>query len=550
MQAGGRQVARNTRMRVSWLGQTNRLFMPPTTDISTTSISTTDTWVKLQVLAADAKSINIKEQLNIPGRLDRFSVDLGHLYVDLSKHAITEEILQLLLNLAEESQVIDHAREMISGDPINVSENRPALHTGLRHPAPHLPEVFTKHVKEEWTKLESLSNRVRNGTWTGVTGKPITDVINIGIGGSDLGPKMVVQALREFHTGPKVHFISNVDGAEILSLLKTLNAASTLIVVSSKTFTTAETLINAKTALTWLETELNLDKSQSRAQCIAITSNYRKAQAFGIANQQILTFPDSTGGRYSVWSSIGFPVCIALGFEHFKSFLAGGAQIDQHFLNSPPEKNAPLLMGLIGIWYNNFLGAQTHAVIPYCERLGLFVDHLQQLDMESNGKLSTLAGKSVGLETGPIVWGQTGTNGQHAFFQLLHQGTKRVPIDFIGTIHDELSNPAHHRVLLANMIAQSEALMTGQVNADLHQQCPGNRPSSTLLLDKLDPETLGMLLALYEQKVFVQGAVWSINSFDQGGVEFGKQLTDKILGGSRDHDPSTSELLKKTGLAD
>ena len=524
--------------------------MPPTTDISTTSISTTDTWAKLQVLAADAKSINIKEQLNISGRLDRFSVDLGHLYVDLSKHAITEEILQLLLNLAEESQVIDHAREMISGDPINVSENRPALHTGLRHPAPHLPEVFTKHVKEEWTKLESLSNRVRNGTWTGVTGKPITDVINIGIGGSDLGPKMVVQALREFHTGPKVHFISNVDGAEILSLLKTLNAASTLIVVSSKTFTTAETLINAKTALTWLETELNLDKSQSRAQCIAITSNYRKAQAFGIANQQILTFPDSTGGRYSVWSSIGFPVCIALGFEHFKSFLAGGAQIDQHFLNSPPEKNAPLLMGLIGIWYNNFLGAQTHAVIPYCERLGLFVDYLQQLDMESNGKLSTLAGKSVGLETGPIVWGQTGTNGQHAFFQLLHQGTKRVPIDFIGTIHDELSNPAHHRVLLANMIAQSEALMTGQVNADLHQQCPGNRPSSTLLLDKLDPETLGMLLALYEQKVFVQGAVWSINSFDQGGVEFGKQLTDKILGGSRDHDPSTSELLKKTGLAD
>ena len=524
--------------------------MPPTTDISTTSISTTDTWVKLQLLAADAKSINIKEQLNIPGRLDRLSVDLGHLYVDLSKHALTEEILQLLLNLAEESQVIDQAREMISGEPINVSENRPALHTGLRHPAPHLPEVFTEHVKEEWTKLESLSHRVRNGTWTGITGKPITDVINIGIGGSDLGPKMVVQALREFHTGPKVHFISNVDGAEILSLLKTLNAASTLIVVSSKTFATAETLINAKTALSWLETELNLDKSQSRSQCIAITSNRKKAQAFGIANQQILTFPDSIGGRYSVWSSIGFPVCIALGFEHFKSFLAGGAQIDQHFLNSPPEKNAPLLMGLIGIWYNNFLGAQTHAVIPYCERLGLFVDHLQQLDMESSGKLSTLAGESVGLETGPIVWGQTGTNGQHAFFQLLHQGTKRVPVDFIGTIHDELSNPAHHRVLLANMIAQSEALMTGQVNADLHQQYPGNRPSSTLLLDKLDPETLGMLLALYEQKVFVQGAVWSINSFDQWGVELGKQLTDKILGGSTGHDPSTSELLKKTGLAD
>ena len=510
---------------------------------------TTDTWVKLQALAADANSIKIAEQLNIPGRLDRFSVDLGRIYVDLSKHAVTEEILRLLLNLAEESRVLDHAREMISGDPINVSENRPVLHTGLRHPAPHLPDEFIEHVKEERAKLDSLSHRIRNGTWTGITGEPITDVINIGIGGSDLGPKMVVQALREFHTGPRVHFISNVDGAEILSLLKTLNAASTLVVVSSKTFTTAETLINAQTALVWLETELDLDKSQSRAQCIAITNNRNKAQAFGVPDQQILTFPDSIGGRYSVWSSIGFAICIALGFDNFKSFLAGGAQIDHHFLNSPPEKNAPLLMALIGIWYNNFLGAQTHAVIPYCERLGLFVDHLQQLDMESNGKLSTLEGESVELETGPIVWGQTGTNGQHAFFQLLHQGTKLVPVDFIGTIHDELSKPEHHRVLLANMIAQSEALMTGQVNADPHQQYPGNRPSSTLLLDKLDPESLGMLLALYEQKVFAQGAIWSINSFDQWGVELGKQLTNKILGGSMDHDPSTSKLLKKTGLS-
>jgi len=511
---------------------------------------TTDTWVELQALAADANSIKMAEQLNIPGRLDRFSVDLGRIYVDLSKHAVTEEILGLLLNLAEESRVLDHAREMISGDPINVSENRPVLHTGLRHPAPHLPDEFIEQVKEERAKLDLLSHRIRNGTWTGITGEPITDVINIGIGGSDLGPKMVVRALRGVHTGPRVHFISNVDGAEILSLVKTLNAASTLVIVSSKTFTTAETLINAQTALVWLETELDLDQSQSRAQCIAITNNRKKAQAFGVPDQQILTFPDSIGGRYSVWSSIGFSICIALGFDNFKSFLAGGAQIDHHFLNSPPEKNAPLLMALIGIWYNNFLGAQTHAVIPYCERLGLFVDHLQQLDMESNGKLSTREGEPVELETGPIVWGQTGTNGQHAFFQLLHQGTKLVPIDFIGTIHDALSKPEHHRVLLANMIAQSEALMTGQVNADPHQQYPGNKPSSTLLLDKLDPESLGMLLALYEQKVFVQGAIWSINSFDQWGVELGKQLTNKILGGSTGHDPSTAELLKKTGLSD
>jgi glucose-6-phosphate isomerase len=524
--------------------------MSPTTDTSSSSKSTRDIWAKLQALAANANSINIAEQLNIPGRLDSLSVDLGRLYVDLSKHAVTEEILKLLLDLAEKSQVLDHARQMITGHPINVSENRQALHMGLRNPAAPLPDEFIEHVKDEQAKLDSLSSQIRNGSWTGITGEPITDVINIGIGGSDLGPKMVVHALREFHTGPKVHFISNVDGAEILSLLKTLNAASTLVVVSSKTFTTAETLLNAQTALAWLEAELNLDNSRSTAHCIAITNDREKAQAFGVPDGQILTFADSIGGRYSVWSSIGFSICIALGFDNFKSFLAGGAQVDHHFLNSPPEKNVPLLMGLIGIWYNNFLKAQTHAVIPYCERLGLFVDHLQQLDMESNGKSSTLEGGPVELETGPIVWGQTGTNGQHAFFQLLHQGTKLVPVDFIGTIHDELSKPEHHRVLLANMIAQSEALMTGQNNADPHQQYPGNRPSSTLLLDKLDPESLGMLLALYEQKVFVQGVIWSINSFDQWGVELGKQLTNKILDGSTDHDPSTSVLLQKTGLSD
>jgi len=524
--------------------------MSPTTDTSSPGNSTKDAWVKLQALAVNTNGVNIAEQLNIPGRLGRLSIDLGRLYVDLSKHAVTEEILQLLLDLAEESQVLEHARQMITGHPVNTSENRPALHTGLRNPAPPLPDEFIKHVKAEQAKLDSLSRQIREGAWTGITGEPITDVINIGIGGSDLGPKMVVQALREFHTGPKVHFISNVDGAEILSLLKTLKAASTLVVVSSKTFTTAETLLNTNTALAWLKAELDLDKPQGTAHCMAITNNVEKAKAFGVPEQQILTFPDSIGGRYSVWSSIGLSICIALGFDNFKSFLAGAAQVDHHFLNAPPEKNAPLLMGLIGIWYNNFLGAQTHAVIPYCERLGLFVDYLQQLDMESNGKSSTLDGGSVAEETGPIVWGQTGTNAQHAFFQLLHQGTKLVPVDFIGTIHDELSKPEHQRVLLANMIAQSEALMTGQVNADPHQQYPGNRPSSTLLLDKLDPGSLGMLLALYEQKVFVQGAVWSINSFDQWGVELGKQLTNKILGGSMDHDPSTSVLLKKTGLSD
>ena len=359
-----------------------------TTNTSSLSHSAHTAWRKLQGFAADLDNIRIEEQLDIPGRLEALSANLGGLHIDLSKHAITPEILQQLLILAEESGVLDKARQMGSGEHINTSEDRPAMHMGLRNHRPPTPREFIKKVNEEIKKVEKLSDKIRKGIWKGTSGKAITDVINIGIGGSDLGPKMVVQALREFHDGPRLHFISNADGSEILSLIKTLEAATTLVVISSKSFTTAETLLNAKTAFAWLKDELELEKPQNTRHCIAITSDLEKAQELGIPDQQILTFPDSIGGRYSVWSSVGFSICVATSYVNFKSFLAGGAKIDDHFLNAPPEKNIPLLMGLLGIWYNNFLGAQTHAVIPYCERLGLFVDYIQQLDMESNGKSS------------------------------------------------------------------------------------------------------------------------------------------------------------------
>lgn len=512
---------------------------------------------RLTQRAADTKQTSISDLLADKSRLPRYSAHLDGLTVDFSKHLVDDETMSLLLELAETADIRGAAKSLAGGESLNITEDRAAMHMALRTSDEHVTDQdFAQQVRTQNARMRELSEAIRSGSYRGATGEVITDVINIGIGGSDLGPKMVCAALRQYRDGPSVHFISNVDGAEILSLLPTLNAASTLIVISSKTFTTAETLLNANTALQWLGESLAIDNPAASPHCIGITNNITQAQAFGVPRAQLLTFEDTVGGRYSLWSTIGFSICVATGFSQFQALLDGAAQMDRHFLETRVASNIPVIMALLGIWYNNFLGAETQAVIPYCQRLGLFVDHLQQLDMESNGKSATLDGELVATSTGPIIWGQTGTNGQHAFFQLLHQGTRLVPVDFIGVINDSLSKPAHHRVLLANMIAQSEALMKGAPGADRHHDYPGNRPSTTILLDQLSPRILGMLIAAYEHKVFCQAVIWQINPFDQWGVELGKQLANRILAdgenpdGHGEHDASTHRLMQITGLID
>ncbi|MDA0977832.1 MAG: glucose-6-phosphate isomerase [Proteobacteria bacterium] len=510
-------------------------------------ISRTPAWQTLTDLAK--RPLDIRTLIEETGRVEQLTLGTSLISADLSKQRLDTRVLDALLDLAQEADVSGRALKMAEGTAINETEHRAVLHTALRQPSDRLPAGLRDHLTSERNAMLRIATAIRDGSWQGSTGRAITDVVNIGIGGSDLGPKMACAALREFCDGPRCHFISNVDGAEINTLLTGLDAATTVMIISSKTFTTVETLTNARTMLDWFEQNLVIAKPQGSPHCIGVTNDVEKAKAFGIPESQLLTFIDAIGGRYSVWSSIGLPVAIATGAGGFEAMLAGGAEMDAHFQTAEPAANLPLLMGLIGVWYNNFLGMRSHAVIPYCQRLSLFVDHLQQLDMESNGKSATLSGDFVEWDTGPVVWGQTGTNGQHAFFQLLHQGTQVVPVDFIGLASDPLSSPRHHRILMANMIAQSEALMLGRSSEDPHRHYPGNRPSTTILLDALTPASLGQLLALYEHKVFVQGCVWQVNSFDQWGVELGKQLATSLLeDGQAGHDPSTTALMKKTGL--
>ena len=396
--------------------------------------------------------------------------------------------------------------------------------------------------------MREVSEKIRSGGWQGSTGKSITDIVNIGIGGSDLGPKLACNGLAEFaHPDINIHFISNVDGAEILTTLAKLNPETTLITVASKTFTTQETLLNAKTAISWFEKKLGLLSAQSSPHFIALTANRDNAVSYGIPESQILEFAEWVGGRYSLWSSIGLSIATSIGFERFSDMLSGAREMDLHFRTAPIDQNMPIIMAVLGIWYTNFLNAQSSAVIPYCERLLLLPSYLQQLDMESNGKSTTLEGEPVCYNTGPILWGQTGTNGQHAFFQLLHQGTRLVPIDFIAAVNDNLSNKEHHRVLLGNMLGQSSALMTGQPapKNQPHRYYEGNKPSNTLLMNSLSAKNFGALVALYEHKVFVQGSLWNINSFDQWGVELGKKMANELLNTDRSNgylDPSTKRL--------
>ena len=501
----------------------------------------TAAWNRLLELASETlssdKGIAINQLFQEDNqRFEKYSLKAGELKLDFSKNLVNDDIWEQLINLAQQSPLETHRAAMFAGEKINNTEDRAVLHAALRSTESDALSAEEKaraeQVERQLQAVKAVSEEIRSGSWTGSTGKPITDIINIGIGGSDLGPKMACTALEEYaHERINVHFISNVDGAQILSTLKKLNPETTLVSIASKTFTTQETMLNAKTAIQWFKDNLGLENPKNSAHFIGLTANPEAAINYGIPKNQILEFSDWVGGRYSLWSSIGLSIAISIGFENFKQMLDGAREMDLHFQQAPLEKNMPVILALLGIWYSNFLNAQSIAIIPYCERLLLLPSYLQQLDMESNGKSTSLQGESVSYNTGPILWGQTGTNGQHAFFQLLHQGTRLAPIDFIAAVKDNLSNPEHHQVLLGNMLAQSSALMEGQAapEGEQHRYYPGNKPSNTLLLNELSPKNFGALIALYENKVFVQGSIWNINSFDQWGVELGKKMANSLL---------------------
>ncbi len=532
-------------------------------------------WPRLLALGASARRADFRPLLG-PERAARYRLEAAGLYLDYSRNLIGDEAFDLLIGLADASPLAAHREAMFRGGVVNQSERRPALHTALRASADDLgadglSELAGK-IAGQRRRIGEISEQIRSGNWLGATGKPVRDVVNLGIGGSNLGPRLACGALKEFaHEGIRCHFLSNVDGEPIRSLLDGpdgLDPETTLFILASKSFTTGETLLNADTAAHWLEKHFQ-ERLQKRFSAnpgapanpfatphfIGVTAAPERALALGLPESQILLFDDWVGGRYSLWSAIGLSIAISAGYDNFNRMLAGAAAMDRHFRQAPPRRNMPVILALLGIWYANCLDAQSHAVIPYCERLGHLPAYLRQLDMESNGKAVTLAGEAVAASTGPIVWGEAGTNSQHSFFQLLHQGTRLAPVDFIGVAKDSLSTPGHHRVLLANMIAQSSALMLGRPSGELPpwRQYPGNRPSNVLLLERLTPETFGALLALYEHKVFVQGSLWNINSFDQWGVELGKDLARRLLdneSGADALDPGARALFDRLRTGD
>lgn len=502
-----------------------------------------------------------------PQRGERLSAEGAGLYLDYSKHRVTDETLRRLLALADETGVARKRDAMFAGEKINVTEGRAVLHTALRAPRDAVIEVDGKNVvpdvHEVLERMSDFAERVRGGEWLGFTGQPIKNIVNIGIGGSDLGPVMAYEALRPYAQGDlTVRFVSNIDGTDLTEKVRDLDPAQTLFIVSSKTFTTQETMTNAHSARAWLLSSLK-DEAAIARHFVAVSTNAEAVQKFGIDTANMFGFWDWVGGRYSMDSAIGLSVMVAVGTEHFRELLAGFHDMDEHFRTAPAGENLPLLMGLLGIWYNNFFGAETLAVLPYDQSLAYFPAYLQQLDMESNGKHVTLGGAEVDYQTGPVVWGQPGTNGQHAFYQLIHQGTKLIPCDFIGFCRSHHPLPPHHDLLMANVFAQTEALafgktleqvLEGGVAPDIapHRVFEGNRPTSTILADQLTPRVLGALIALYEHKVFVQGAVWDINSFDQWGVELGKVLAGKIAPELQaeaepelTHDSSTNALIRR-----
>ena len=475
----------------------------------------------------------------------RFTAEAAGIFLDYSKNRITNETLNLLLQLAEESGLRERIDAMFRGEKINVSEKRAVLHVALRAPKDEVIKTDGKNVVPEvhavLDKMAAFSDRVRSGEWKGHTGKRIRNVINVGIGGSDLGPVMAYEALRHYSQRDMTfHFVSNVDGTDFVEAVYGLDPAETLFIISSKTFTTLETMTNAHSARDWALAGLGGDESSIAKHFVAVSTNAAEVAKFGIDTANMFVFWDWVGGRYSMDSAIGLSTMLAIGPENFRAMLSGFHQIDEHFRTAPFERNLPVLMGLLGVWYNDFFRAQTVAVLPYEQYLKRFPAYLQQLTMESNGKRVTLLGKEIDYQTGPIYWGEPGTNGQHSFYQLIHQGTKLIPCDFIGFYKTLNPLGRHHDLLMANVFAQTEALAFGKTAEEVkaegtpdwlvpHRVFPGNRPTNTIMLDVLTPEALGKLVALYEHTVFTEGAVWTIDSFDQWGVELGKVLAQRII---------------------
>ena len=503
-----------------------------------------------------------------PNRGERMTAEAVGLYLDYSKNRITDETLKLLLQLAEESGLRERIDAMFRGEKINITENRAVLHVALRAPKGASIVVDGENVVPQvhavLDKMADFSNRVRSGSWKGYTGKRIRNVINIGIGGSDLGPVMAYEALKHYSEREMTfRFVSNVDGTDFAEAVQDLDPAETLFIISSKTFTTLETMTNAQTARGWLLDSLGCDEKSIAKHFVAVSTNATDVAKFGIDTANMFGFWDWVGGRYSMDSAIGLSTMLAIGPDNFRAMLNGFHQMDEHFRTTPFERNLPVLMGLLAIWYNDFFGAETVAVLPYEQYLKRFPAYLQQLTMESNGKHVTLDGTRVSYETGPIYWGEPGTNGQHSFYQLIHQGTRLIPCDFIG--FGQTLNPLgrHHDMLLANVFAQTEALAFGKTPEEVkaegtpdwlvpHRVFEGNRPSNTILAERLTPEVLGKLVALYEHSVFTQGTIWHIDSFDQWGVELGKVLAQRIIPEienkaepSLNHDSSTNNLIRR-----
>ena len=530
-------------------------------------------WRALTAHQAEMQNVQMRDLFaDDPARFERFTLRFADILFDYSKNRVTQKTMDLLLELARAQEVEQKIAAMFKGDKINTTEDRAVLHIALRNRSNRPILVDGQDVMPEvntvLAKMRRFSEAVRSGAWTGYSGQPMTDIVNIGIGGSDLGPKMVTQALAHYaQPGLRVHFVSNVDGTDIAETLKLVRPETTLFLVASKTFTTQETMTNAHTARAWFLQAAGDEKAVAK-HFAALSTNAQGVAEFGIDTENMFEFWDWVGGRYSLWSAIGLSIALYIGMDNFEALLGGAYKVDEYFRSAPLAENIPVIMGLLGIWYNNFWDAQSHAILPYDQYLLYFADYFQQGDMESNGKHVDKSGAGVDYSTGPIIWGQPGTNGQHAFYQLIHQGTKLIPCDFLAPAQSLNPLGQHHPILLSNFFAQTEALMKGrtpdEARAELMSEgvsgdqlalltaaktFEGNKPTNSFLFQKLTPETLGSLIALYEHKIFTQGAIWNINSFDQMGVELGKQLAKAILPELKGdaevetHDSSTNGLI-------